>query len=244
MSGNTNMQDVMQVCQNGHVITDLLHTYPERAASHCDRCGAPTLDRCPTCGQEILGATRVPGLDPVGLREAPECCTSCGAKFPWAATPAPAADATAPLGILEHMLRRLPKVIRQLRVRQATDRPPFRIIDERDLEDLLRCLLPLHFDDVRPESRTVSYSLASLTDFLLEPHHMIVTSKRTRSASVGEKELAEQVREDAAHYELQMEGGTLVCFIHDPEMILRERPKLEAAWSKPVGNLQVRVVIA
>ena len=38
-------QDAMQVCRNGHVITDLLRTCPERARTHSDRCGAATMDR-------------------------------------------------------------------------------------------------------------------------------------------------------------------------------------------------------
>ncbi len=51
-------QDVMQVCLNGHVITDLARTYPERRRTACDRCGAATIDRCPTCGTELPGAVR------------------------------------------------------------------------------------------------------------------------------------------------------------------------------------------
>src|SRR5437773_1666892 len=77
------LQDVMQVCRNGHVITDLLHTYPDRGLSHCDRCGAMTIDRCSTCGMEIPGAVHVPGLVPVGRSQPPEFCASCGATFPW-----------------------------------------------------------------------------------------------------------------------------------------------------------------
>jgi hypothetical protein len=50
MPANNAVQDVMQVCRNGHVITGLLRTCPERGLSHCDRCGAPTLDRCLTYG--------------------------------------------------------------------------------------------------------------------------------------------------------------------------------------------------
>ena len=69
------LQDVMQVCRNGHVITDLLHTYADRGLSHCDRCGAATLDRCATCGLEIPGAVHVPGLVPVG-RSQPPCRSS------------------------------------------------------------------------------------------------------------------------------------------------------------------------
>src|SRR5437870_8865283 len=108
--------DVMQVCRNGHVITDLLHTFPERARGHCDRCGAATLDRCRTCGAAIAGATYVPGLVPVGGMPPPPYCSGCGAAFPWAKRPAPATP--GPLGVLESLLRRLPLAARQLRVRQ------------------------------------------------------------------------------------------------------------------------------
>ena len=61
---NAAAQDVMQVCLNGHVITDRLRGRPEHALSRCDRCGAPTLYRCPTCGRELPGARGVPGLEP------------------------------------------------------------------------------------------------------------------------------------------------------------------------------------
>src|SRR5260370_35887982 len=75
--------DVMQVCRNGHVITDLLRSSPERGLTHCDRCGAATIDRCQTCGRELPGAIAVPGLQPVGARRPPLFCPDCGAAFPW-----------------------------------------------------------------------------------------------------------------------------------------------------------------
>ena len=53
--------DVMQVCRNGHVITDLLRNSPERRLTHCDRCGATTLDRCENAGQgQSLESGRTP----------------------------------------------------------------------------------------------------------------------------------------------------------------------------------------
>jgi hypothetical protein len=61
-------QDVMQVCLNGHVITDLADLHPERRRTACDRCGAATIDRCPTCGTKLPGAASVPGLATVGTR--------------------------------------------------------------------------------------------------------------------------------------------------------------------------------
>src|SRR5262249_19589729 len=144
--------------------TDLLRSCPERALAHCDRCGAATLDSCQTCGRELPGAIAVPGLHPVGARRPPLYCPACGAAFPWAHPPRPAT--AEPLDSLEGMLRRLPRAVRQLRVRQG-DRPAFRVVDEKDLEDLLRALLPLYFDDVRPQSRTPRYAACTRTDFLL-----------------------------------------------------------------------------
>ena len=59
----TNSHDVMQVCRNGHVITDLLHTYPERGLSHCDRCGAPILQLPHGLDVELRLVLRVRVLD-------------------------------------------------------------------------------------------------------------------------------------------------------------------------------------
>src|SRR5436305_11091551 len=114
-------RDVMQVCRNGHVITDRLRGSPDSAAERCDRCGAATLDRCPTCGWVLPGSAPPPGLVPVGRRQPPAYCCVCGAAFPWTRRPTPAPPA---LAILETLLRRLPRAVRQLRSRHGT-RPPF-----------------------------------------------------------------------------------------------------------------------
>jgi hypothetical protein len=230
----------MQVCRNGHVVTDLLHTYPERSLSHCDRCGAATLDRCPTCGWELPGAVRVPGLIPVGLLEPPRYCPACGAAFPWAA------DAESPgpeaWSVLENLLRRLPRVARQLRERHG-DRPPFRITDERDLEDLVRALLPLHFDDVLPRRRTPAYAPGTVTDFLLQPENIVVTAKYLRS-NFSERQLGEQLEVDIVHYAREQPGAMLACLVYEPELTLLEPRRLETMWSQPREGLTVRCVIA
>jgi hypothetical protein len=235
LSTDDAVQDVMQVCRNGHVITDLLRTSPERGQTHCDRCGAPTLCSCPTCGRDIPGAVAVPGLQPVGARQPPSYCSTCGAAFPWVevvGAPAPAA-----LACLEALLRRLPRVARQLRVRHG-DRPAFRVVDEMDVEDLVRALLPLHFDDVRPRCRTPRYAPGTRTDFLLASERVVVVVKLART-DLREGRLAEQLREDAEHY--RREGGcdTLVAYVHDPEGLVRE-PGLLAEGAE---GLEVRCVV-
>jgi REase_DpnII-MboI/Uncharacterized protein conserved in bacteria (DUF2321) len=233
------VRDVMQVCRNGHVTTDLLRSCPERGLTHCDRCGATTMDHCLTCGRALPGAIAVLGFQPVGVRRPPLYCAACGAAFPWAEQPRRAAPAS--LEKLEDLLRRLPRVIRQLRVRHG-DRSPFRVTDERDLEDLLRALLPLHFDDIRPQCRTPRYAAATRTGFLLAPEQIAVAVKFVRP-EVGERQLVEQIEEDAIHYRTEGNCRTLVGFLYDPEGLLSASPLLIASGARNEDHLEVRWVL-
>jgi hypothetical protein len=228
------VQDVMQVCRNGHVITDLLHTCPERGLPYCDRCGAETVIHCATCGQELPGALAVGGLQPIGVRQPPSYCATCGAAFPWTERrPPPRREA---LVVLETMLRRLPLVIRQLRVRHG-DRPPFRVADQKDMEDLLRSVLPLHFEDIRPECRTPRYAAVTRTDFLLAEEDIALTIK------FAEPNLGEQLEEDAAYYQRERKCRTLVVFLYDPEGLMREPDVLEMTSCSREDKLEVRCVV-
>jgi len=236
--------DVMQVCRNGHVITELLHTYPERGLSHCDRCGAETLQRCPTCGGALPGASLVAGLVPVGHSRPPQCCSVCGAAFPWAERPA--AAALEPGAVLDGCLRRLPRVVRQLRTRHGS-RPPFRVEDVHDLEDVLRAVLPLFFDQVRPESRTPSYAANTRTDFLIvseTPSAMTAVSAKYVMAGLGECDLARQWDEDVGYYGRLSRCRLVVGLVYDPQGRLHDPRGLEATWSRRPGPVELRCVIS
>lgn len=233
-------QDRMQVCRNGHVITDLLHSFPERARSHCDRCGAATLDCCGTCGQALPGATYVPEAAPMGVRRPPEYCSTCGAAFPWTVR-RQAPYGPGSLAVLEALLRRLPLAARQLRNRYE-DRPPFRVDDEHDLEDLLRAVLPLHFDDIRYECRTPRYASGTRTDFLLAPSGIALTAKRM-TPNLRQDVLGAQLCEDIAYYRQKSCRG-LVAYVFDPERLLFDPGQLEIAWAGLSEDLHVQPVIA
>jgi hypothetical protein len=239
MSPSVFGRDVMQVCRSGHVITERLRSHPEQARSHCDRCGAATLHCCPTCGRELAGAADVPGLEPLGSGPPPSFCCECGAPFPWARRPPPSGS---PGAVLEALLRRLPRVARQLRQRQG-DRTPFRVEDAHDLEDLTRALLPVYFDDVRPQCRTPTYAPGRRTDFLLAAERIILVVKQVTSAR-GETALTEEAREDVAHYARQPGCGTLVLLFYDPQGLLPDPAAFEAAGIRTEGELSVRSVVA
>jgi hypothetical protein len=234
-------QDVMQVCLNGHVVTDLLGTHPEQGRTHCECCGAPTMERCLTCGRELPGAIPVPGLRPVGRRQPPERCPSCGAVFPWS-TRQGRLPPYAPVAVLENLLRRLPQVARQLRCRHG-DRPGFRIKDDFDLEDLLRALLPLHFDDIRPEGRTPRYTAVTRTDFLLAVEKMALVCKLV-TPELTAQTLVCQVEEDVAYYQRQERCRTLVVFVYDPEQRLFAPRELEEKLARQEPEPAIRFLIA
>jgi hypothetical protein len=237
---DSRIHDVMQVCRNGHVITDLLDTFPERALAHCDRCGAVTLDHCLTCGLELPGAVYVPEAPPVGNRPPPEYCSGCGAPFPWTHKTTRSAPST--VFALENLLRRLPLVARQLRVRYF-NRVPFRIEDDHDLADLLRALLPLQFEQIYPEQRTPRYALSNQTDFILGGSGTAIVAKRITSAR-RESALLDELREDLSYYQSRSGCGSLLAFAYDPETLLHDPRRLEMAWAALSDALPTRAVIA
>jgi hypothetical protein len=233
------LRDVMQVCRNGHVITELFYTFPDCALSHCDRCGAVTMTHCLTCGQELPGAIYVAEALPIGEHKPPLFCSCCGAAFPWARKFGKRTSPRLLAGLLK-ILRRLPRVARQLRSRHA-DRRPFCVNDEYDLEDLLRALLPLHFDDVRLEARTPKYASGTRTDFWLHPSAIAVTAKLS-SADRRDRALTEQIREDVRYY-MDKNRKVLIPFIYDPERLLLDAESLEREWAGLSDGLRVVPVI-
>jgi hypothetical protein len=237
---DTGTRDVMQVCRNGHIITDLLRALPDQARSHCPRCGATTLTRCPTCGHELEGAIFVPESLPVGTSRPPQYCSSCGAAFPW--TRKRTASAPSIPAVLEDFCRKLPRVVRELRFRHG-QRPAFEVDEVRDLEDLVRSLLPLYFEDVRLESRLPRYAIAPRTDFRIGTSDIVLTVKMV-APEVREPELGRQFREDIAHYEGRDDCRQLIALVYDPEQLLVEPGALETQWAALAEALPVRVVIA
>jgi hypothetical protein len=242
MMSNQLCRDVLQVCRNGHVITDLLLAHPELGRSHCERCGATTFSRCPVCGRDLPGAMPVPGLVPIGERRAPEHCPHCGAAFPWADQPAPP-RLSVTVELLEKLLRRLPRAARQLRDRHGC-RSSLLVEDDFDLQDLLRFVLYLHFEDVRHETRTPSYATRTRTDYEVCGAARIAITAKLTTSGVSEQQLAAELEEDVAYYERAGERACLLCLVYDPGQMLPRPEQIEAAWRQTCGEMEVRCVVA
>jgi hypothetical protein len=104
----------------------------------------------------------------------------------------------------------------QLRKRHGA-RKTLDVQDEYDVQDLLHCLLKLHFNDIRKEEWTPSYAGgSSRMDFLLKEEQLVIEVKMTREG-LSDKELGKQLIEDKAKYKAHPDCKRLICFTYDPE---------------------------
>ncbi len=121
---------------------------------------------------------------------------------------------------VERVFTRFKQVAVQLTHRHD-NRESLCIHDEYDVQDLLRALLSLYFDDVRPEESTPSYAGSSLRiDFLIPEIEAVIEVKKTRP-SMTDKTLSEELIVDIEKYQAHPTCKKIYCFVYDPDMILR-----------------------
>jgi hypothetical protein len=118
--------------------------------------------------------------------------------------------------LLKVIFDRFHSVVVQLRKRYNS-KPTLDVQDEYDVQDLLHCLLKLHFNDIRKEEWTPSYAGgSSRMDFLLKNEQLVVEVKMTRQG-LTDKDLGKQLIEDKAKYKAHPDCKRLICFTYDPE---------------------------
>ena len=143
---------------------------------------------------------------------------------------------------VEALCRRFPLLSHALQRRYA-GRPSFEINDEYDVQDLFGAILHLHFDDVRSEEVTPSYAgNSSRVDFYLPEARMIVEVKMTRK-SLGQKEVVNQLIEDAARYAAMDHVDTLVCLVFDPHRYCKNPAAIEADVAESGRRLRVVPIV-
>jgi len=145
--------------------------------------------------------------------------------------------------MLERLCSRFHAIATQLQSRTG-GRATLRVEDEDDVRDLLRALLILEHEDIRPQVWTPNYAEGSpRMDFLLRIERMVVVARMARDGW-GTGELKAQLAEDIQHYRERPECGTLVYFVYDPERRIPKPRGVETSLSDEVDGLTVRVIIA
>jgi len=75
--------DVMQVCLNGHRITDGVASMPQFRKAFCAECGAKTIMDCPGCHAPLQGPLQQPRRAFPRETSVPNNCQGCGTVYPW-----------------------------------------------------------------------------------------------------------------------------------------------------------------
>ncbi|MGX9967101.1 DUF2321 domain-containing protein [Roseomonas sp. F4] len=73
----------MQVCLNGHQITEHAATMPQFNKPFCSQCGQETITTCPECKAPIQGHYHSPGVLSLRTTPVPNNCHACGTAYPW-----------------------------------------------------------------------------------------------------------------------------------------------------------------
>lgn len=146
------------------------------------------------------------------------------------------------LEIINNLCMKFPLFARQMQKRHS-QRQPFEIKDEYDVQDLFHALLKIHFDDIRPEEYTPSKAgSASRVDFLLKKEKIVIEIKMTRK-NLGAKELGNELIIDINRYTSHQDCKTLVCFVYDPEGYINNPSGIENDLESTSSDLKIKVNI-
>jgi hypothetical protein len=147
-------------------------------------------------------------------------------------------------GLVTLICSRLDLVARQLQERH-NQRSTLQIEDEYDVQDLLRSLLRLHFDDIRPVEWTPSYAGGSARmDFLLKAEQIVIETKMARPGRDAKK-ISDELIVDVARYKEHPDCRMLVCYVYDPEKVITNPRGVESDLRKSSDSrLQVVAIIA
>lgn len=115
---------------------------------------------------------------------------------------------------LKKIFLKFHRTAQSLRHRHA-DRDTLIIRDEYDVQDLLRSLLHLHFDDIREEDYCPSYAGGnSRIDFVLKDEKIVIETKMTND-HLRDKEVGSQLLIDIGRYRGHSDCKVLMVFIYD-----------------------------
>lgn len=129
-----------------------------------------------------------------------------------------------------------------LRKRHAA-RAPLSFDDEYDDQYLMRALLAVFFDDIRPEDYAPEYAGGrSRVDFLIPDHGLAIELKHTRDG-LSDKSLGEQLMTDRERYRGAWKARHLIALVFDPDRNLDNPHALEKDLQREVGSADLAVTV-
>jgi hypothetical protein len=147
-----------------------------------------------------------------------------------------------PSQLIENLFDRFHSVVLEIN-RRHDNRQPLELSDEYDVQDILRGLLRIHFDDVRDEEYTPSFGGSSARmDLLLKNEQIVIETKMTRK-NLGQKQIREALILDKANYKGHKDCKKLYCLVYDPEEKIKNPRGFERDLSDKVDGFETKVLV-
>jgi REase_DpnII-MboI len=144
---------------------------------------------------------------------------------------------------IEGLCNRFPRIAKHI-CTEYRGKKVANIEDEYDVQHLFHTLLLAKFDDIRPEDVNSSYAGAtSRVDFLLKQEQIVIEVKKTRG-HLKDKEIGEQLIIDMKRYSQNQNCKILICFVYDPDHLIKNPSGLESDLSGSHDGLEVKVIIS
>ena len=67
-------------------INSSARSMPQFNSKFCDKCGAESITKCPSCNSDIKGYYYSPGIVSLSEMAIPSFCHNCGKSYPWTET--------------------------------------------------------------------------------------------------------------------------------------------------------------
>ncbi len=144
--------------------------------------------------------------------------------------------------IIEMVFRKFHSVAVEINQRHDA-RSSLKIEDEYDVQDLLRGLLLVFFNDIRPEEPTPSQAGShTKMDLLLQEEQIVIETKMTRNG-ISQKKIKEEIIVDKSNYKGHKNCKKLYCFVYDPLNKIRNPRGFEKDLSDKVNGFETKVFV-
>ncbi len=149
----------------------------------------------------------------------------------------------SPIQLVEQVLKRFHFAARSL-ANRGHGKASFVMVDEYDVQDLLRAILEAYFDDVIGEDPNPKFAGKSTRiDLALKKAKIFIEVKRPRKTQ-SEGDVGEELTTDIPHYRQRSDCQTLFCFVFDPDHRIAQ-PTIFKTDLESLGTaeMMVRVIV-
>jgi|GEM_PF-2527218 len=114
------------------------------------------------------------------------------------------------------------------------NRPPFKVVNEYDVQDLLHSILRPSYPDIVAEEHAPKRAGSSKRlDFVIPGLETVIETKMIRSKTHAKK-IADELDIDVRNYPAHSSCKRLLCFVYDPDRLIVDPRKLEKDLSGDV----------